>query len=308
MAATTRAALRATRAAVLLGAVVWTHEARALDPLKTPSQYVQHLWQQSEHGLPQNYVPAVVQTRDGYLWLTTQEGLTRFDGVRFVVFSTTTVPQLGTNDLDALHEDRSGALWIGALGGGLVRYAGGKFTAFKRADGLVNDYVLAIHEARDGALWIGTRGGVSKLQGGHFTSFTTAQGLANDTVSAIAEERDGTMWFGTDGGVSRFAGGSFTTVKEGLADPSVGALAADSDGTLWIGSVGGLDRLQNGVLHTLRSFGAVHSLLRDRHGNLWIGAEGGLARLSSGPSADGKATPVGVLTMLEGTDAHPFDA
>src|SRR5688572_13554578 len=66
----------------------------------------------TDHGLPQNSINATVQTPDGYLWVTTWNGLARFDGVRFTVFDPSNSPGLPSSRLTALLSDSSGALWI----------------------------------------------------------------------------------------------------------------------------------------------------------------------------------------------------
>jgi ligand-binding sensor domain-containing protein/serine phosphatase RsbU (regulator of sigma subunit) len=299
--------------AAMIALTLTTRDARALDPSKTPAQYVTHEWRQSDDGLPANYVPALLQTRDGYLWLASQEGLVRFDGDRFVVYSTRNVPALGTNDIDALAEDTSGALWIGTRGAGIVRYANGAYTSLSQKDGLAHDVVLALAGARDGSLWVGTRGGgVSHLQDGKFTTYRMQDGLVSDTVRAVAELPDGALAFGTDEGLSVLRGGHVTSVA-GLSGSSVFALHADADGTLWIGSSGGIDRWQNGTLTSLREAdgigpGGVHALLRDRDGNLWLGAQSGIRRLATTRGAPGVQTPLGALSSLDGDGVHRYEA
>jgi ligand-binding sensor domain-containing protein len=301
------------RAALLAGAIAaWCSPSAALDPSKTPSQYVARNWRQSDDGLPQNFVGNIAQTRDGYLWLATQEGLVRFDGARFTVLTTREVPELQINDLLALLVDHTGALWIGTRGGGLTRYADGTWRNYRQADGLPSEFVIALHETKDGALWIGTRGGgAARLENGTFTRFSTKQGLAHDVVSAIAELPDGTVFLGTEGGLSRFRGGSFTTMRDELSDPTVHALLADADGTLWIGTDAGLDRLQEGALTSLKKLGGpgepVRALLRDRDGNLWIGEQSRMHRLSTAPGAAGASTALGALAPLEGDETHRYE-
>ena len=75
--------------------------ASALNPATPIAQYGRDVWD-SDSGLPQNSVDAILQTRDGYLWLGTQEGLVRFDGVRFTIFD--------TRNSHAMHDD-----WVKAL-------------------------------------------------------------------------------------------------------------------------------------------------------------------------------------------------
>src|SRR6185503_10523171 len=98
--------------------------ARALDPARALTQYVHDNWQ-TDQGLPQNTVQAICQTRDGYLWVGTQEGLVRFDGVRFTLFDKRNTPALTNHFILSIHEDRQGSLWVGVRGPGLVRLRGG---------------------------------------------------------------------------------------------------------------------------------------------------------------------------------------
>ena len=72
----------------------------------------------------------MIQTRDGYLWVGTRDGLARFDGVKFTVFQAENNPGLESNDIRALYEDRSGQLWIGTFNGGVSRYRDGQFTGY----------------------------------------------------------------------------------------------------------------------------------------------------------------------------------
>src|SRR5947208_16772099 len=113
-------------ALALLQFLAWTAPALALEPHQARSQYVHNVWQ-TEQGLPQNSVQAVLQTRDGYLWFGTQEGLVRFDGVRFEIFDRSNTKALGHNDVAALLEDRLGTLWVGTSGGGLTWFKNGVF-------------------------------------------------------------------------------------------------------------------------------------------------------------------------------------
>ena len=125
----------------------------ALDPSKAIAQYVHVVWD-SDDGLPQNSVSAIIQTRDGYIWFGTQEGLVRFDGVRFSVYDTTREPAISHNFVTALLEDRDGALWIGFNNGSMARYADGRFTAVNETFGRS---ITALGQDSDGGLWIGTR-------------------------------------------------------------------------------------------------------------------------------------------------------
>src|SRR4029077_8209945 len=96
------------------------------DPSRAVTQYVTQVWF-AKDGLPQNSVYAIAQTPDGYLWVGTEEGLARFDGVQFTTFD----PKNGSlvhRYVVALAPDSSNGLWIGTLGGGLTHYHAGGFT------------------------------------------------------------------------------------------------------------------------------------------------------------------------------------
>ena len=113
--------------AAILGSLVHA-TAWALDPARAITQYGHDAWG-IEQGLPQGSIETILQTRDGYLWLGTEEGLVRFDGVKFTVFDKRNTPGLLDSFIAALQETPDGTLWIGTRGGGLTSYAGGFFTA-----------------------------------------------------------------------------------------------------------------------------------------------------------------------------------
>jgi ligand-binding sensor domain-containing protein len=99
----------------VLAALLPAAPVQALAPGKAITQYRRDVWLPKD-GLPQSSVDSMVQTRDGYLWFGTQEGLARFDGVRFVVFDKKNVPEIRHNRILSLLADRSGTLWAEAEG------------------------------------------------------------------------------------------------------------------------------------------------------------------------------------------------
>lgn len=263
----------------------------ALDPAKAPTQYVHDVWR-VEDGLPLDQVRDIAQTPDGYLWLATAKGLTRFDGARFVTFDRRSTPPLRMDDVMSLCVDREGALWLGSEGGGLARWRQGDLVVYGAADGLVFESVGEIVADREGTIWIGTRGsGLYRFQGGRFRAFTTRDGLANDHVLALAPDRSGDLWIGTRGGVQRLSQGTLRetlTTRDGLSSDVINALHEDRQGALWIGTFSGLHRREGGRLTrvTLRD-GLTHDLAgelaEDANGNLWISTfGGGLTRYRDG--------------------------
>ncbi|MBI2839715.1 MAG: hypothetical protein HYX75_15495 [Acidobacteria bacterium] len=263
--------------------------ASALDPQKALTQYGLNAWQ-IEQGLPENAVYALTQTDGGYLWVGTEDGLVRFDGMRFKSIEAGSTGRLASNYVRALHQDARGDLWIGTYGGGLSRLRGHELVTFTTSEGLASDKILAIHEDAQGALWVGTDAGLNKITTSHVSTITTRDGLESDRVFSICEDPDGAIWAGTNGGgVSRLKDGmvrSYTT-RQGLSSDLVRCLAADSDGTIWIGTEAGLNRLKDGDITILTTRDGlpgdwVSALLKDRDGALWAGTTGGLCRLANG--------------------------
>lgn len=125
-----------------------------------------------DSGLPQNTVYAIRQTQDGYLWFTTLDGLVRFDGVRFTVFSRSNTEGLSSNRFNTLLEDGDGDLWAGTEDGGLARYRDGRFTTYTTADGLPNNRILGLLNNAGPGLLVLTQGGPARWRDGQFTALT----------------------------------------------------------------------------------------------------------------------------------------
>jgi diguanylate cyclase (GGDEF)-like protein len=262
---------------------------QALDPGRAITQYVQNVWR-APGALPHDNITTILQTRDGYLWIGTVEGLARFDGVRSVVFDKSNTPALANNWIRALVEDRAGRLWIGTLGGGLVCLESGKFTRFGATEGIPGEIVSALYSDRAGRLWAGSGEGLFLFRAGRFVRAPGSEALATRSVRSLVEDSAGTLWVGTESGLFRFFDGTARALPSamGLSSDAILALAADGSG-LWIGTAGGgLKHLAAGTVTTYAgSEGLPHervwSLAFDRDGNLWIGTDGGgLARLRQG--------------------------
>src|ERR1044072_1871868 len=120
--------------------------AFALDSQTNLSRYGHDVWL-TENGLPQNTVHSIAQTKDGYLWIGTEAGLARFDGVTFTIFDKQNTPQIKSNYIRTLLADRQGALWIGTAEG-LVRRLNGTFTLFTTNEGLPSNTIQAIQDRK----------------------------------------------------------------------------------------------------------------------------------------------------------------
>ncbi len=237
----------------------------------------------TEEGLPHNAVTALLQSRDGYLWVGTAAGLARFDGLRFVPVSDDRAPHLGHTYIWALHEDPDGALWIGT-GDGLTRRDSDGLTTWTTRDGLPVNFVRALARDGDGVLWVGTYGGgVCLLDAGGFACFGEEDGLPNLTVNALHVDGDGTLWAASDAGLYRRGGGGF----EGVALGEGVMALAEASGALRLGTARGLVEHRGadltGALAAAQPLGSVRALLPGGGGALWVGTEtGGLFYAEAG--------------------------
>ena len=234
-----------------------------------------------------NLVYTIYQDRAGYIWFATEEGISQYDGEKFVNF--TTSDGLASNFINSIYQDRAGFLWFGT-GGGISRYDGEKFVSFTVDDGLGVNSVWTIYQDREGYIWFGTGGGgVSRYDGEEFVTFVTDDGLAQNYVTSIYQDRAGFLWFGTsNAGVSRYDGEKFVnfTADDGLASNSIWSIYEDKAGHLWFGSRGGDgasrydgEKFVNFTTDDGLTQNDVTSIYQDREGFLWFGTlSGGVSR------------------------------
>jgi signal transduction histidine kinase/ligand-binding sensor domain-containing protein len=263
--------------------------AYPLEPSRLITQYGHDVWL-TRDGLPQNSVRAIVQTRDGYLWLGTWGGLARFDGVRFTIFNRANTPALRDSRITALVEGNDGSLWIGTGAGGLIRLKDGRFETY-RSDGDTSYeersrwQIRSIARSADGGLWIGTSGsGFRRFKDGRFSRLV----MDRLVVRAILEDRSRHLWVATSSGVLELTWTEpdvFHVERVVLADRLVNGLYEDRSGAIWIAARGGLTRVDGNRVTTFdlsKGFPAkgALSITGDRDGNLWIGTDGaGLVRM-----------------------------
>ena len=260
-----------------------------------------------EEGMPQNAVNAILQTRDGYLWLATFGGLARFDGVAFRIFEIANTEGLASNRTLSLYEDSRGALWLGHGSEGLSRYSAGRFNSYNRADGLPVGSVLAMVEDPEGHLWIATDGGLARLRDEIFKVYTETDGLPSRRVRALLVDRQGVLWVGTAKGLVRYADGRFVafSAADGAPRDEILSLLEDAEGALWVDTESELLRYSLGRfesrLRRSRPKGASRTLAMDREGRLWTLSDS-RSQLYRYP-APGDAGRAEVVNLPDGVEA-----
>src|ERR1700733_985107 len=256
--------------------------AFGLDPTRTLTQYVHRIWQ-GQQGLPQATIYSIVQTHDGYLWLGSQTGLIRFDGVRFETLENirhSTPPNLW---IRSAMEDANHALWIATADAGIFRMDGESIAHYSKAEGLSSDSITCLATAKNGDIWACTDGGVARIHGGKLTV------LSNNPARAACEANDGTMWGGGDGAsLNSWDGSKFTAhrIQKLPADASIRALECSGD-DLWVGTTAGLVRIGKSGEQLLTSKDGLADsrilcLGESQEGGLWIGTRNGFSRLRNG--------------------------
>ena len=252
--------------------------AVALEPTTPLGEYGRQSWGM-ENGLPQNSVHALVQTRDGFLWLGTEAGLVRFDGVLFLVLDQNSKPAIPSGDIRSLLGTPDGSLWVGTAEG-LSRRKDGSFTHFSAEEGAPIGTVTALRETPDGKVRVETTQQSAEWNGRGWLGLESA---GTPRVGSLFEARLRNGWAAeaTRRAVTVLRGGSreaVLSVGKELPGSRIQALLADREGCLWIGTNGGIARWENGKIQRLPPTDAlagasVLSVMEDREGNLWVGTE-----------------------------------
>jgi signal transduction histidine kinase/ligand-binding sensor domain-containing protein len=254
-------------------------------------------------GLPGTHVTAILEERDGHVWVAAHGGLSVLDPGDRGHFRRPDKPSLPKDAVvQAMHQDRSGALWFGT-NQGLARLQEGVTQLFTTREGLSSEDVRVIAEDTFGDLWIGGFGGVARLHDGQFTRWTKADGLPSNNIWSMYIDSDQVLWIGTyDGGLARFKEGKFTSYSErdGLFNDGVFQILDDGLGNFWISCNRGIYRVSKRELNefadgtisriTSVSYGKVDGMLsaecnggilpagtKTRDGKLWFPTQDGVA-------------------------------
>lgn len=239
----------------------------------------------TDDGLASNIVTGITQDNQGVLWVASDQGLTRFDGNSWEIYTGST----HNIHIVCAARDIQGNLWFGTYGDGAFEYTGKEwhnFTPGNTGNGLPGTAIKDILVDNQDNLWFATVGnvgqrtapmdhGVTRYDGTDWTSF-----LDRTDVETIFQDSDGSMWFGTNVGVTRYDGSEWQTFtkEDGLADNYVVAIAQDSQGNMWFGTwADGVSRYDGKNWQTFTPedglvSDAIHCMLKDNQGNLWFGS------------------------------------
>jgi ligand-binding sensor domain-containing protein/signal transduction histidine kinase len=267
----------------------------------------------------QPFVGAIYEDHQEILWIGTTAALNRIDRkTGQSTYYRRTVGPAATTDVVTIREDRSGNLWVGTYGHGLLRFdrRTGHIKTYQHdpADphSLSSDMIIRLLEDHNGALWAASVDGLNRFDPAseRFTTYKL-DAKRRSVYLELAEDREGALWLGTDSsGLYHFdpASGSLTIYEHDpnrpgtLSDNRVNSVYLDHSGTMWIGTQNGLNKLDRKD-DTFNSYtgkdglsgNAVGCILEDEHGYLWMSTNNGISRFDPHSGrAKGYSTPDGL--------------
>lgn len=182
-----------------------------------------------DNGMPANGVYALLQSRDGYLWMTTVDGLVRFDGVRFTVFNKGNSPGIESNRLVEMTEDKQGRLWARTDSGDLLLKDGERFTTWTAKNGLPGALKYGIAADGAGGLIFKTDQGFYRWYEGRFSPWQFPGGRPDSVLLKQAHDDDG-LWFTDTAGLHQLRDGQ---LKHWATEAPVTSVYPDRHGALW---------------------------------------------------------------------------
>jgi ligand-binding sensor domain-containing protein len=257
----------------------------ALNPSLEISQYGHTSWKIRD-GVFKGEIRAIAQTPDGYLWLGTEFGLVRFDGIQFVPWQPSLNQHLPSDFIWSLLAAHDGTLWIGTAQG-LASWKDGQLTQYPTFAG---QYILRLIEDREGLVWVGVgsvpTGRLCSIQKENIRCYGE-DGSFGRGIFGLYQDGKGTLWVGSELGLSRWISGSPTFYP--MPSPNgIQGLGEDNDGTLLVGWKGRVQKFVAGNTQEYPLPGIagnldVNRMLRDRDGGLWIGtSHNGLLHVHDG--------------------------
>jgi ligand-binding sensor domain-containing protein/signal transduction histidine kinase len=260
----------------------------ALNPELDVSQYAHTSWKVRD-GFANSLISSIAQTPDGYLWLGTEFGLYRFDGVRNLLWQPPAQQQLPSNWIFTLHVSRDGTLWIGTAKG-LASLKDGKLTHYQEVAGR---YIFKVLEDREGFVWVSggavPSGRLCAIRTGNVQCFGD-DGSLGRAVFNLYEDSKGNLWAGVKDGLWRWKPGPPKFYPLAGEPDGIQCLGEDDDGTLLVGWNSGIHKFIDGKTEAYpvpNRVGPIRGrrMLRDRHGGLWIGTfNEGLVHVNSARS------------------------
>lgn len=293
--------------AAVLALLLAATPVSALDPDRFMSQYLRDEWGPAR-GYTGGSVYGFAQTPDGYLWIASDNGITRFDGVKFEALPLPASATVGGPTALGVAASDDGKLWLRMRGRTLVGYRDGVFEDLMAAHGQTQGTIYAMSSQPGGDVLIaGFNNGVLRFHRGQLETVVPPRNMPNTPVTSIADTIRGVFLGTRDAGIFKVTGATVEHVASLLSEETINCLLGDPSGDVWIGTDRGIARLTNAGIERvalpqdLRGVAAL-SLLRDHESNLWVAAAArGVIRINRTGAAllpDWDARKSGAATAL----------
>lgn len=238
---------------------------------------------------PNGIVRTVKQDRKGNIWITSWEGVYKYDGKSF---TNVTIKASSARFFSVL-EDRKGNFWFASIGSGVYYYDGKSFRNFTTKDGLAGDSVTAIYEDQSGNVWFGTGNGASRYDGKTFRNLKMSEAPSATPSDSLfvgpqnAHTQNDSLYVETPvrKATDSVQVASFQPVlpKTHWMHNDVNAVMEDNTGKFWIGTRGYASIYDGKTFTTIintdgKPFTNVRSIIKDKKGNMWLGGADGLWR------------------------------
>lgn len=253
------------------------------ESILSPSKYTLSYWT-TDNGLPQNNANDLIQTQDGHLWLSSFNGLIRFDGVSFTVFNTSNTINLETNRYTKLYEDNKGRLWALAEADYLVKYENGEFESYNLKETRIES-LQSITSSPTGGIILATKNnGLMSFEDGKFTQLLKDTELENATILNVFFTTQEEILFSTYNGIYSLKNMKLNLLESHEHANHAYPFVQKNDSTVYTGYLGKLFEYKSGVIKR------VHADLKipvdynltfnaDPDKNIWLASKKGLIKI-----------------------------
>jgi signal transduction histidine kinase/ligand-binding sensor domain-containing protein len=253
-----------------------------------------------ENGLISNNITSAIQAQSGFIWITTYNGIMRFDGVRVDVYDRGSLPFLSTDAFYRVYEDKQGILWFASQGSGIIQYDGKKFSVYNAVNAPVPKSARCLL-IDDSIKWVGSNNeGLFKIQNNRIETVSHPL-LDKITILGLARDKH-YLWIATDGhGLMQYDGQMIKhfNTDNGLSSNTVNTVCVAPDG-IYAGTNEGVNVIREDKISSLDFLKNFHvtDITTDVTGRVWIAADNGLARID----------PASKFIELEGEkNGYPFN-
>jgi ligand-binding sensor domain-containing protein/signal transduction histidine kinase len=237
-----------------------------------------------DNGLLSNNLTSVFQASDGFLWITTNNGLMRFDGMHLDIYNQETVPFLATDAFYRIYQDKNKTLWFASRGSGIVKYAGNVFSQHLPSNKLIPKSLRTLLVEDDGTLWAGSDNkGLIQIKDSVATKIEHPL-LEGVIIMTLEAGPDKSIYIGTNSkGLLIYKDGKVEQlIIKGIVNYSANAVKLLDDGRLFIGTTEGLYIKEGEEIKSVDFLEhiQVNHIITDNYESVWIATERGLARIN----------------------------